>query len=125
MPLKTALVCDDNDTYRETLLAALESFGLRALGAPDANSALEVAGSEPLDLAILDVIMPGQGGISLAHDLHGKYPELPILICSGKDAIFNSPIVSIGMSFVAGRFPKTIDLIELETLVMHVLREGY
>ena len=121
MTQKTVLVCDDNDAYRNTLLAALESFDLRGVGASTAKEALALAEVEPFDLAILDVIMPTQGGITLAHDLHDRFPDLPIIICSGKDAVFRSPIVSSGLSFVKARFPKTIDLLELEEIVSRVL----
>ncbi len=76
------LVADDNRTNQKVLTKILERAGHRVLLADDGEQALDVMGEEPVDLAILDVNMPGMGGIE-ATKLYrvtalGR-PHLPII----------------------------------------------
>jgi CheY-like chemotaxis protein len=63
---------------------ALRRFGYRLLEAGDGDSAmaaLETA-EEPVDLAILDVVMPG-GGAELVRRIREKHPDVPLLVATG------------------------------------------
>jgi signal transduction histidine kinase/DNA-binding response OmpR family regulator len=70
------LVVDDNETNREILQRQLGSWGLRVEEAVDGPDALRVfyqAGStkDPFQMAILDMQMPGMGGLSLGKIIKG------------------------------------------------------
>jgi len=56
------LVVDDVDENREILSCFLEAKGYEVLEAPDGESALGVVESRPIDLIILDEMMPGLSG---------------------------------------------------------------
>ena len=76
------LVADDNRTNQKVLTKILERAGHRVVLADDGEQALDVLGEEQIDLAILDVNMPGMGGIE-ATKLYrvtalGR-PHLPII----------------------------------------------
>lgn len=124
MATKTVLICDDDDHYREALEMSLESFGLDVIAVGNANSGFSMARSNKIELAIIDVFMPDQDGIELAQRLNNFHPALPILVCSGKAEVFQSTMVPLGLGFVSGLFPKTIELDSLKRLVFDVLEEG-
>ena len=53
--------------------------------AGDADSALAVLRSRPVDLAIVDISLPGTSGIELVKLLHQQQPGLPVLMMSMHD----------------------------------------
>ncbi len=76
------LVADDNRTNQKVLTKILERAGHRVVLADDGERALDILGEEQIDLAILDVNMPGMGGIEAAKLYRvtalGR-PHLPII----------------------------------------------
>ena len=59
------LVVDDDDRIRELLKRFLSREGYRVTAAPDAEAARRLMGTMAFDMAILDVMMPGEDGLSL------------------------------------------------------------
>jgi two-component system, NarL family, response regulator NreC len=53
--------------------------------AGDADSAIEVLRAEPVDLAIVDISLPGTSGLELVKLMHAQQPELLILMMSMHD----------------------------------------
>ncbi len=64
-PLGTILVADDNQSAREVLEIMLRTHGYRVLSAADGPQALAFLHEELIDLALIDVVMPGQNGIAV------------------------------------------------------------
>lgn len=60
---------DDDIEVREVLRAFIERAGHRVLDAPEASSARRILARESVDLAFLDVLMPGESGIDLCHSI--------------------------------------------------------
>jgi DNA-binding response OmpR family regulator len=83
-PLRV-LVVDDEEDIVEYLSAVLEDNGFRAIGASNADAALEAAEREPPDLILLDIMMPGHSGLSLYKELRRREAtaKVPVLIISG------------------------------------------
>jgi len=75
---------DDHPLFRQGLMAALQREGdLDVIGeAGSAASALELARRFELDVAIVDILMPGRSGISLANELFELQPRCKILALS-------------------------------------------
>jgi serine phosphatase RsbU (regulator of sigma subunit)/CheY-like chemotaxis protein len=67
--MATVLVVDDDATNREFLRTLLVHRGHRVCEASDGDSALRMAGAEPPDAVITDVLMPGLDGYELARSL--------------------------------------------------------
>ncbi len=65
------LVADDNVDFASSLQAALDSAGIDVRIAHDGRTALSMARSRPVDIAILDIGMPGLNGYDLARELRG------------------------------------------------------
>ncbi|HMO43552.1 MAG TPA: response regulator, partial [Phenylobacterium sp.] len=59
------LVVDDDDRIRELLKAFLSREGFRVTTAANAGAARKLLESFDVDLAVFDVMMPGEDGVSL------------------------------------------------------------
>ncbi len=83
----TILLVDDEEMLRETGRRVLERLGYRVLLAGDGETALAlVEGGTAIDLVILDVHLPGIGGLEVARRLRER-PDAPrLLIASGSHA---------------------------------------
>jgi CheY-like chemotaxis protein len=79
------LVVDDEEDIVTYLVAVLEDHGFKAVGESDAANALEVIRKEHPDLILMDIMMPGQSGLSLYRAVRADpaTAEIPILIVSG------------------------------------------
>ncbi len=80
----TVLVVDDNDVNRKILRRLLRKEGYELFEASDGNRALEIARREPLDLVLLDVMMPGLDGhqVCVALKADSRTADLPVIFLS-------------------------------------------
>jgi two-component system OmpR family response regulator len=78
------LVVDDAREMRETLVRYLQKNGLRCAGAESAAAARKLMRSSIFDIAILDILMPGEDGFSFCRYLRDTL-DLPVIFLSGKD----------------------------------------
>ena len=80
------LVAEDNDEVREGVVSQLQSLGYDVSDAPDGSAALGKleAASQPYDLLLTDIIMPGpMNGKVLADETARRWPETRIVFMSG------------------------------------------
>ncbi|HET8833674.1 MAG TPA: ATP-binding protein [Gemmatimonadales bacterium] len=82
---ETVLVVEDEEAVRHLVCRVLRAKGYRVLEAPNAESALLVAGSTPapIDLLVTDMVMPGMGGSTLAAELVAVRPAMRVLFITG------------------------------------------
>jgi putative two-component system response regulator len=81
----TILVADDNEAIREPLTEMLRLQGYRVIAVDNGEQALEEICSQPVDLALLDVMMPGQSGFSVCRIVKSQ-PEtrlIPVVLVTG------------------------------------------
>lgn len=76
------LIVDDEDNQRKSLAIGLRLEGYQILEASDGEGALDVLGREPVDLAIVDLMMPGINGLDLARRMRFRHPEVRIVLTS-------------------------------------------
>jgi DNA-binding NtrC family response regulator len=84
------LVVDDEELYRRALERILTRVGHRVVMARDASEALSVVSSEPIDLVLCDVKMPGINGLELVRQIHDFEPDLPCIVITGYGSPENS-----------------------------------
>lgn len=72
----TVLVVDDDDAVRGSIADLLEVTGYRILQAHDGDEALRVLSSDPVDVMVLDLRMPGRDGISVLEQLPLDAPSV-------------------------------------------------
>lgn len=81
------LVVDDIEANRDVLRRRLERSGHRVSVAPNGSAALKIISEQPIDLVLLDVMMPGMGGIEVLKRVRTtRSPtDLPIIMATAKD----------------------------------------
>ncbi|MBX3192090.1 MAG: sigma-54-dependent Fis family transcriptional regulator [Labilithrix sp.] len=84
---KTILVVDDEKNIRRTLQLVLEGEGYKVIGAESAEAGLEILASPdtPVDMAILDVKLPGMSGLEALERVRKEEAtrDMPIIVISG------------------------------------------
>lgn len=78
------LVCDDDEVIRAMLTRFLEGKGYRALGAADGRAALEAVGTFNPLLVLLDIDMPGMGGVEVLRRLQALPKPPAVIMISGQ-----------------------------------------
>lgn len=75
------LIADDDIVVRDVVRRYLERDGLEVTVAADGNEALRLMAAEPIDVAVLDVMMPGPDGLQLCRSLRrgGDY-SVPVIL---------------------------------------------
>jgi DNA-binding NarL/FixJ family response regulator len=82
----TILIVDDNPEFLAELYDELEESTLfsKIMVAGDGRSALKMAAEYDIEMALVDLLMPGMNGIATTTALHRAQPTLPILIMSNE-----------------------------------------
>jgi two-component system response regulator MprA len=80
----TVLVADDDRAIRESLERALQLEGYTVRTAADGVQALAAVHADPVDLLVLDVMMPGVDGLGVARVLRAEHDRTPILMLTAR-----------------------------------------
>ncbi len=80
--VKTVLLVDDSELILEINRYTLEAVGFQVFTALSGFAALEILGSNSIDLAIVDINMPGMDGDTLIRKIRRDpvFGEIPIII---------------------------------------------
>ena len=83
---KTALVIDDFPSVRHYHSFILQKAGFVCRGAQNGTEALELLKQQPVDLVVLDLVMPDMGGEELLAHLRASatWAQLPVLIITSE-----------------------------------------
>lgn len=79
------LVIEDDLTLRETLVASLGEAGFAVEQAADGTEGLYFAQEYPIDLAIIDLGLPGMSGLDIIRQVRAEGKTFPILILTARD----------------------------------------
>jgi len=74
------LIADDEEMIRELINITLSKEGFTCYQAASAEEGLEIINSQKLDLALLDIMMPGRSGIELLKDIKQLTPDTTVLM---------------------------------------------
>ena len=79
------LIADDHPIVRRGLMQIVAGQSDLAVAAEcgDGEEALRLVETRPLDVAVLDIGMPGLSGLEVLTRLRARHPNLPVLILSG------------------------------------------
>ena len=77
------LVVDDEAQIRRALRTGLAGHGYRVTLAEDGETALEALGSQPPDVLVLDLVMPGVDGFEVLRQTR-TWSDLPIIVLSAR-----------------------------------------
>ena len=119
--VKHILVVDDDIEIRELLSDFLARNGFRVTAAPNGAAMMQTLGTVRIDLVILDIMMPGEDGLSLCRRLraNGSMPIIMLTAAGGEtDRI-------VGLEMGADDYlPKPFSTRELLARVRAVLRRS-
>ena len=76
-------IVDDDPRIRKRLHAFLEKEGFRATAVGDGEGLREMVETDPPDLVLMDLQLPGEDGLSLTRFLRER-TDIPVLILTGK-----------------------------------------
>ena len=78
------LIVDDDKNIRYVLKEILDANGYVSFTAKDSDEAFDVLEREHIDLAVVDIMMPGKNGYELTRELRDYSGDFPILMVSAK-----------------------------------------
>ena len=84
---RSILIVDDEAPLRERLVRAMRDRGLDARGAADADQAIAAAREDSPELAVVDLRMPGRGGLELVRELLAIDPATRVVVLTGYGSI--------------------------------------
>jgi DNA-binding NtrC family response regulator len=87
---KRVLIVDDEPGILRMFRTALGGAGFDIEEASDGRIALERLAKESFDVVVSDINMPGYGGLELLRSVHGKYPDMPVIMMTGKPSVDTS-----------------------------------
>jgi len=115
------LVVDDQKSIVRPLLKNLEINGFRATGAETASRARALMKRNAFDLIILDIMMPGENGLSLCRYLRAE-TEIPVILLT---AMAEEEDVILGLEVGADDYlTKPFNPRELVARIRSVLRRA-
>ena len=82
MPARVLLVDDERD-YVETLSERLELRRVKAAVAYDGSQAIEAIEHGLPEVVVLDLRMPGTGGVEVLKRIRSHYPQIKVIILTG------------------------------------------
>jgi len=116
----TILIVDDEPDVRDVLLEYFVSHGYAVMGAESASVAKTIAAEHSIDLALVDIHMPGEDGLSLARHLRERYAKIAIVMLTSAAMVVDR---IVGLEMGADDYvPKPFDPRELLARVKSVLR---
>lgn len=82
MSSPTILLVDDEPSLISLLTLVFESEGFRVLSALAGQSGVDIFSQTPVDVVVLDFLMPGMDGGQVAEQMRAMRPEVPIIMLS-------------------------------------------
>jgi len=109
------LIVDDEEELAATIAERLEIRGIQAQTASDADSALGLIKTDPPDVVVLDLMMPGIGGLGILKQINLLEKKIPVILLTG----YSSKERSIeGMNL--GAFDYVLKPCQLDDLISKI-----
>ncbi len=79
----TVLLVDDEEDFVSTLAERLRLRGIEAVTALSGENALQIISGATPQVVVLDVMMPGLGGLEVLRRIKTDNPDLPVILLTG------------------------------------------
>lgn len=120
--IERILVVDDDADIRQLLSDYLTHAGYKVAAASSGAEMHRQLGQQSISLVVLDVMMPGEDGLSLCRDLHARGGP-PVILLTARGALLDR---IIGLEMGADDYlPKPFDLDELEARIRALRRRSH
>lgn len=84
------MVVDDDQDLRESVAEVLGGAGFSVTQASRGEEALEHLAGKNFDLILLDLVMPGLGGLELLGRIRDKAPRMPVIMITAFASVENA-----------------------------------
>jgi DNA-binding response OmpR family regulator len=119
--LSTILLVDDEESVQRLLAYPLERDGFRVVPAHDGDEALERFAAEPVDLVVLDLMLPKLDGLEVCKRLRAQ-STVPIIMLTARDDEFDKVL---GLELGADDYiTKPFSIREFRSRVRALLRRA-
>lgn len=119
----TILIADDDPTLRAIGAELLSGEGYRVLEAADGDEALQLIEAEPVDLLILDMLMPNKDGLETIMELRRRDSAVRILAISSGGSMGVDTLLKPARIFGADRImSKPLPISTFADIVAEMLR---
>ena len=81
---QTILTVEDDAAIRRGIVDALTCAGFKVLQAADGTEGMEMALRRSYDLMLLDLVMPGPGGLEILSEVRRVRPTQPVIILTAR-----------------------------------------
>lgn len=81
------LVAEDDHSFAQFLQRRLQQEHFAVHVVSDGCEAEKIASEQPYDLLLLDLDLPGRGGLDLLREVRSRKPDLPVVIVTGSSLI--------------------------------------
>lgn len=122
-PEDRVLLVDDDPSIRRLLRNVLARRGFEIVEAGDGDEAIEVVTRAPVNLVVTDVMMPRRSGIELLQHMHGAFPQVPVILITGKPAV--EAAVECMRNGAYDYISKPFDLAKISATVVRALEEHH
>lgn len=115
----SVLLIDDEEAFVTTLQERLDLRGVMARVALDGKTGLDMIAQDVPDAVVLDLRMPGMGGIEVLQQIRKNWPGLPVIMLSGHGSDQDFEVcLSLGARFYHKK-PLDIDVLmqSLKTVI--------
>jgi two-component system, OmpR family, response regulator len=117
----TILLVDDEDSVQKLLTYPLERDGFRVVSARDGEEALKRFAAEPVDLVVLDIMLPKLDGLEVCKRLRAE-SSVPIIMLTARDDEFDTVL---GLELGADDYiTKPFSIREFRSRVRALLRRA-
>ena len=111
---------EDDNGIRDLMIYTLNSAGFEAKGFSDGSSFLEAFSKDCPDLVLLDIMLPGEDGISILKRLRAGGDQVPVIMATAKGTEYDKVI---GLDLGADDYlAKPFGMMEMVSRVRAVLR---
>jgi DNA-binding NtrC family response regulator len=119
--MKTLLIVDDDRSLVESLCAVFDGLYTIRTAFSAEEAALAVR-EHPVDVVLLDVVLPGADGVDFLKALRMDCPRLPVVMLSGAPSI--RPVMQAMELGAIDYIRKPFDIAELRLVVARALQIG-
>src|SRR6516165_4079439 len=78
--MPTVLIVEDEPKMRRLLELDLGEDGFSTLSAADAEAGLRLLNSQPVDIIVTDLKLPGMGGLEFLQAVKQRAPAMPVVV---------------------------------------------
>jgi DNA-binding NtrC family response regulator len=114
VPPRSILIVDDDEGVRTMMSRWIDGLGYRPFIARDADEALAILRAESIDVALVDIKMPGRDGVWLIKEMQRAFMNTAIVVATGNTSM--DPAVTLSPGVIA-YVTKPFDLDRLESAV--------